>query len=164
MDTKEQTTRKRNTHDGHAIKRLRLDRQMSQAQLGQLIGFTQQSISNYEDQQVIEDEILQRFAKALDVSVDFIKELEEDKPMTYYIENNTFTGNSAATVGSDTVNNMVDEKLYKTILEQVEKLYATNLKQIENMHATNTRLYQECIVSTQKDIAELKEKLSQLKK
>ncbi|WP_106827816.1 helix-turn-helix domain-containing protein [Parabacteroides pacaensis] len=164
MNTKEKTKEKRNTHYGHAIKRLRLDRQLSQAELGQKIGFTQQSISKYEDLPVIEDEILNRFAKGLDVSVDLIKELEEDKPMIFYIENNTFSGNTAATVGSDIVNNMADEKLYKTILEQVEKLYNTNLKQIENLHTTNTRLYQECIVSTQKEINDLKEKLSQLKK
>ncbi|WP_106830527.1 helix-turn-helix domain-containing protein [Parabacteroides pacaensis] len=165
MDTKEKTKEKRDTHHGHAIKRLRLDRQLSQAQLGQKIGFTQQSISNYEDLPVIEDEILNRFAKGLDVSVDLIKELEEDKPMTYYIENNTFSDYGSIMTGNgSTVNSTVDEKLYKSLLEQVQKLYDTNLKQIENLHATNTRLYQECIVSTQKEINDLKEKLSQLKK
>nr|MBD3622001.1 XRE family transcriptional regulator [Sunxiuqinia sp.] len=60
---------------------------------------------NYEHKKVIDDDMLEKFAKVLNVAPDVIKELEED-PVTVIIENNTFEKGSAA--GINTINNNSD--------------------------------------------------------
>lgn len=86
------------------------------------IGMAQQTVCRYEEQPVLEDEILQIFAKGLSVSVDFIKELEEEKSLSYYIEGNPISENkqSEIIVSNDgTINNQADKALY-ALLEQMQ--------------------------------------------
>ena len=139
METeKKETVKRPNRHQGHAIKRLRIDKGLSQKQLGELVHIVQQRISFYEEQEEIDDEMLERFAQALGVTTDLIKELEDDKPFAYYIENNTVTNENNttengnfATVGSLegglNTNNYVDKALY-TALEQMQKLYESSMQ------------------------------------
>lgn len=88
MDTREQHLK--NTHHGHAVKRFRQTLGMKQETLAAELGISQSLISLYEGKAVIEDEMIEKFARALDVAPAFIKELEED-PVTVIIENNTFS-------------------------------------------------------------------------
>lgn len=155
METKEMTSKR--THHGHAIRKLRLDKKLSQGELGNMVGYGQQRISYYEEKEKIDDELLQRFAKALDVSTDLIKELEDDKPLAYYIQNNTISDNkdnSTNSVGigaTITTTNQTDKALYAS-LEQMQKLYENSIQ-----------LYKQLLESTQEKIANLENELSQLK-
>ncbi len=80
---------KRNTHHGHAIKRYRHTLGIKQEALAMDMGVSQALVSLYEKKKVIEDDMLEKFAEALKIAPEFIKELEED-PVTFIIENNTF--------------------------------------------------------------------------
>lgn len=102
MDIKERP--QKNTHHGHAIKRIRHTMGIKQSTLAEMMGITQAKVSNFEQKKVIEDEIIERFAKALNVAPKFIKELEED-PVTVIIEHNTFEEGSAAAYMSIINNN-----------------------------------------------------------
>ncbi len=88
IDKKEE----KNTHHGHAIKRFRHTLGIKQEALAMEIGTSQATVSMYESKKVIEDEIIEKFAKALGVSPQLIKELEED-PVMVIVENNTFENN-----------------------------------------------------------------------
>jgi DNA-binding transcriptional regulator YiaG len=93
METKERTLK--NTHHGHAIKRIRHTLGIKQEVLADMMGTTQARISNCEQKKELEDEMINRFAKALNVVPELIRELEED-PVTVIIENNTFEKRSGA--------------------------------------------------------------------
>lgn len=73
-------------HHGNNIKRIRREKGIKQEKLSSLVNLSQQTVSRYESMKTIDDEMLDRFAKALDVSADDIRSLEE--PMTIVIENN----------------------------------------------------------------------------
>jgi len=88
METAEK--REKRTHHGHALKRVRMTLGVKQETLAVELGMTQAMISTYEGKKVIEDNMLQKFATALGVSAEFIRELEED-PVTVFIENNNNT-------------------------------------------------------------------------
>ncbi|WP_106832268.1 helix-turn-helix domain-containing protein [Parabacteroides pacaensis] len=154
-------------HHGHAVKRLRQDKRMSQADLGKEIGMVQSRVCYYESLEKISDDILERFAKVLNVSVDFIKEMEEDKPLMYYIENNTVTnennttesGSSLGNInGNSTLNNHIDKSLY-TALEQMQKLYESSMQLYNN----SMQLYNEHLKSTEEKISTLEKEISRLK-
>lgn len=110
MQTKEQTLK--NTHHGHAVKRIRHSLGIKQEVLADMIGTTQARISNYEQKKVLEDEIVDKLAKALNVAPKLIKELEED-PVTVIIENNTFEkgNNNVGYVTDNTINNNPIEQI-----------------------------------------------------
>ena len=93
METKERTLK--NTHHGHAIKRIRHTLGIKQEVLADMMGTTQARISNCEQKKELEDEMINRFAKALNVVPELIRELEED-PVTVIIEHNTFEKRSGA--------------------------------------------------------------------
>ncbi len=102
METKEQTLK--NTHHGHAVKRFRHALGIKQEVLADMMGTTQARVSNCEQKKVLEDEMIDKFAKALNVTPELIKELEED-PVTVIIENNTFEeGSVVGNVGSTSEN------------------------------------------------------------
>ena len=97
METKEHTSR--NTHHGHAVKRFRHTLGKKQEALASEMGLSQALISTYEQRKVLSDDVIERFAKALNVAPELIKELEED-PVTFIIENNTFENGSVCLSGS----------------------------------------------------------------
>lgn len=90
----------KNTHHGHAVKRFRHTLGMKQDILAVQLGTSQAMVSTYESKKVIEDEMIEKFAKVLGVSPGLIKELEED-PVTVIVENtnNTFGENDKVNQG-----------------------------------------------------------------
>ena len=81
------------THHGHSVSRIRRSQGMKQSTLGELLGISQQAISDYEQKQVIDDSMLEKIAAALSISPEIIKNLEDD-PLTLIFENNnTFKDN-----------------------------------------------------------------------
>lgn len=112
MEVEEKAKEQRNTHYGHTIKRLRRDLGLSQKELGDRVGMVQQNVSIYEEQKRIDDELLQRFANALAVPVKLIQMMEDDKPLAYYVENNTITDNTVENVQTSTIaSNIVNENV-----------------------------------------------------
>lgn len=149
---------KSQTHHGHAIKRLRRDRGLSQKDLASLIGMSAQTLSSYEARDVIKDDILERVAKGLNVSVDLIKELEEDKTLAFYIENNTVTNeNSSNFMGNNTVGtieNPKEDKSLEIAFNKLEKAYQNSQKQYES----TIEAYKEMVEILKKENQELKER------
>lgn len=110
-------------HHGHNIKRVRRLKDMNQDVLADTVSMSQQTVSRYEAMKEIDDEILVRFAKALDIPVEQLKNTEENAPMIY-IENNNFESENT---GSGTINTAagiqdVDANYYNPI-EKVTELY-----------------------------------------
>lgn len=103
METVEQRSRNKNTHHGHAVKRFRTTLGKKQEALAADMGISQTLVSFYEKKQVIEDDMIDKFAKALNVAPELIKELEED-PVTFIIENNTFENGSVGNIASTNEN------------------------------------------------------------
>ena len=97
MEPKEQKIK--NTHHGHAIKRFRHTLGIKQEALAAEMRLSQALISTYEQRKVLNDDVIERFAKALNVAPELIKELEED-PVTFIVENNTFENGSVNNIAS----------------------------------------------------------------
>lgn len=92
MNTK-QPTDGLGVHHGRNIRSARIKRNLKQEALAELVHMTQQNVSRYESTKVIEDKTLEKFAKALDVSVEDLKTMQE--PMPLIVENNNYMDNGS---------------------------------------------------------------------
>ncbi|MFA7492974.1 MAG: helix-turn-helix transcriptional regulator [Proteiniphilum sp.] len=90
METVEQISK--NRHHGHAIRRIRHTLGIKQEALAADMEISQALVSFYEKKKVIEDDMVEKFAKALNIAPELIKNLEED-PVTVIIENNNIETN-----------------------------------------------------------------------
>lgn len=119
METKEKSLK--NTHHGHAIKRIRHAMGIKQDALAVDMGISQGQISAYEQRKDIDDEAIKKFAKVLNVAPELIKELEED-PVTVIIENNTLengnivAGNNIENFNPDPIDRIIELAKEKTAL------------------------------------------------
>lgn len=83
-------------HHGRNIRNIRIKRNLKQEALAGLVHMTQQNVSRYEGTKVIDDKTLEKFAKALDVTVEDLKTTEDPSPLL--VENtNTYSGNDTVT-------------------------------------------------------------------
>ncbi|HBI01725.1 MAG TPA: helix-turn-helix transcriptional regulator [Flavobacterium sp.] len=71
-------------HIGRNISRIRELRQMKQEALAQAMGVSQQTVSNLENSETIDDEKLSEVAKALGVSPEGIKQFSEEAVFNYF--------------------------------------------------------------------------------
>lgn len=78
-------------HIGKKISRIRELRGMKQEALAAALGVSQQSVSNIENSETIEDLKLQEVAKALGVTIEAIKNFSEEAAINYF---NSFYDNS----------------------------------------------------------------------
>ena len=81
------STETKTKHIGRNISRLRELRGIKQDALAFAIGLSQQTISNIENSEIVDDEKLQLIAKELGVSVEAIKNFTEENVINYF---NTF--------------------------------------------------------------------------
>jgi transcriptional regulator with XRE-family HTH domain len=116
-------------HLGRNISRLRELRGMKQLALADAMGVSQQTISNMESSENIEDEKLAQVAKALEVSVDAIKNFSEEGVINYF-NNFNDTKNSQVNFGNNCTFNPLDKlieayeenkKLYERLIEELRK-------------------------------------------
>ncbi|WP_165042566.1 helix-turn-helix domain-containing protein [Dysgonomonas sp. ZJ709] len=121
-------------HHGHNIRDIRRGKGIKQESMADMVHLSQQTVSRYESAQVIDDEMLERFAKALDVSVEEIKTMEEEAGIN--IEN--VCENKTVNIGVQNFNSPINEiielcnqkvELYERLLE-VEKGKITWLEKI----------------------------------
>lgn len=107
-------------HIGRNISRIRELREMKQEALAMAIGVSQQTISNIENSETVDEDKLQEIAKALGVSTEAIKSFSEEAVINYF--NNNFYDNSHSTVGNTLCTfNPLDKVV--ALYEEKEKLY-----------------------------------------
>lgn len=136
---------KETAHHGHNLKRERMRRGIKQEAMASLAGVSQSTISKYESTETLDDDLLERFAKALEIPVEKLKNAQYESP-TFVIENNTFENNDKATAGEI---NMRDENItYNNPLDKVVELYERLLQDQKDK-----------VVTLEKRINELEEEL-----
>ncbi|MNQ22860.1 helix-turn-helix protein [compost metagenome] len=113
-------------HIGRNISRIRELKGMKQEALAIAIGVSQQSVSNIEASEIIEDEKLIDVANALGVTVEAIKNFSEEGVINYFnsfneaVNNSHFGNNNYCTFNPlDKLMELVEEnrKLYERLLE-----------------------------------------------
>lgn len=111
-------TKKRN--DGYSVKRLREILGIKQEDLADKLQISQQTISKIEQKDILEDDLLNNIAKALNVSVEAIKNFSEDAALN--IISNSFTSNDTSTL------NAVNYQCSFNPLDKIIELYERMLK------------------------------------
>ncbi|WP_442787239.1 helix-turn-helix domain-containing protein [Flavobacterium suncheonense] len=110
-------------HIGRKISRIRELRDMKQEALAAALGVSQQTISNIENSETIEEEKLQEIAKVLGVTAEGIRNFNEETVLN--IISNTFTSHDSSTINAINIQpnfNPLDKvlELYERLL-QAEK-------------------------------------------
>jgi transcriptional regulator with XRE-family HTH domain len=110
-------------HIGRNISRIRELREMKQEALATAIGVSQQTISNIENSETVEDDKLQEIAKALGVSPEAIKNFSEEGVINYF--NNFYDNSFANSQGTFNSTNCTFNPLDKLIeaYEENKSLY-----------------------------------------
>ncbi|WP_303925634.1 helix-turn-helix domain-containing protein [Draconibacterium sediminis] len=103
-------------HHGRNIKRLREMLGVKQEFIANELNMTQQAISKLEQKEKIEDEILERVSKVLNIPLDAIKNLNEEATTNYIntFYNNQGNGFFANNVTFNPIDKIVD--LYERLL------------------------------------------------
>lgn len=110
-------------HDGRSVKRIREILQVKQITLASALGedWNQKKISQLEDKEVIDSELLDQVARALNVSTEAIRNFNEEA--TFNIFSNTYHENSSSVHYTF---NPIDKLI--EIFEENKKLYEQLLK------------------------------------
>lgn len=121
-------------HIGRNISRIRELREMKQEALAIAIGVSQQTISNIENSETIEDDKLQQIAEALGVSVEGIKNFSDEAVLN--VISNTFNSNDNSTLNAINLQpsfNPLDKvvELFERLVE-AEKDKVTYLEKLLN--------------------------------
>lgn len=143
METeKEQEVKVRNVHHGHNIRLARMLKNLKQEDLAEKVNTTQPNVSKHENAAALDDELLQRYAKALDVSVEALKTWE-DNAQTVVFENITNNDNAGAhanigfTENDNEVNhfNPIEKisELYERLLQQKDDKFSAVEKRLQNL-------------------------------
>ena len=148
-------------HHGRNIRRTRIEKNMNQEGLSELVHLSQPAVSKYEKMRVIDDEMLQRFARALNVPFDYLKTLEEDA-QTVVFENNTVndseqnTGGAKINIGTvksyteDTDSSNDNRVNNFNPIDKITELYERLLKEKDEKYAALERRLQHIEESLQK--------------
>ncbi|PXV68954.1 DNA-binding XRE family transcriptional regulator [Dysgonomonas alginatilytica] len=114
-------TKKRN--DGYSVKRLREILGVKQEDLADKLQVSQQTISKIEQKDILEDELLNNIAKALNVSVEAIKNFSDEAAIN--IIANTFQ--------DEAVSYAIHYKCTFNPLDKVIELYDGKIELLERM-------------------------------
>lgn len=128
-------TATKNNHIGRKISRIRELRGMKQETLAVELGISQQSVSNLEQSETIEDEKLEEIATALGVTKEGIKQFNEESIFNYF---NSFHDSSAFNTHCtfNPLDKLMDayeenRKLYERLLQAEKDKVAYLEKQIK---------------------------------
>ena len=109
-------------HHGRNVKRLREMLGIKQETLAEGLGLSQQTVSRFESQEELEDDILNKIANVLHVQVEAIKSFDEDVAIN--IIHNTFTSNdNSIAINFNPIDKVV--RLYDEKIELYERLLKT---------------------------------------
>ena len=107
------------SHIGRKISKIRELRGIKQEALAQAIGVSQQTVSNLENSETIDEVLLEKVANALDVSVEGIKNFSEEAVLN--IIGNTYHVDNSSAVNYGCTFNPLDKVV--ALFEEKEKLY-----------------------------------------
>lgn len=138
-------------HHGRNIRRTRIEKDMNQDVLSGLVHLSQPAVSKYEKMRVIDDEMLHRFARALDVPFEYLKSLEEDA-QTVVFENITNNGNAGANANIGFVNEVGEDSRVNNFnpIDKITELYERLLKEKDEKYAALEHRLQHIEQSLQK--------------
>lgn len=121
MQIMEETVVKKNNH-GANVRRWREWRGINQDVLADKIGVSQATLSGYEKKEKLEQEILVKIAKALDIPVEALTELGQDA--TINIISSTLHDNAGSVIYNPTFNpiDKIVELYDKLLLAEKEKV------------------------------------------
>lgn len=111
-------------HLGRKISKIRELRGMKQEALAIALGVSQQTVSNIENSEKVEEALLEKVAKALEVSVEGIKNFSEEAVLN--IIGNTYNVDNSSAVNYGCTFNPLDKVV--ALFEEKEKLYERLLK------------------------------------
>ena len=92
-------------NQGLNIRRIRTAKQMKQDTFAQKLGVTQQMVSLYEGQEVVDDQILEKCATALDVPVEVLKNMPAEEGGTIVIFKDFLQSSDTSTLTNEQVIN-----------------------------------------------------------
>lgn len=126
----EVSEKKKIIHQGRNIRITRESKGLYQKELGDKINKNQSDISKIENQEIIEDELLEQIALALEVPTDFLRNFDLDTATKTY--NNTTTINSPES-SNELVNNQGEGKqeninIYNYPIEEFKDFAENTLK------------------------------------
>ena len=119
-------TKTKNNHIGRKIGRIRELRGMKQESLAEVLGISQQAVSNIENSEKVEDDKLGQIAKALGVTKEGIENFSEEA--VFNVINNTFKDNS-----SNNNNYLCTINPIEKIVELYERLLQAEKDKVEFM-------------------------------
>ena len=120
MNSETTQPKPKEVHHGKNAKCLREIMDMKQGILAEELGLSQQSVSRIENQEVLDDDLLDKIAKALKVPVEAIKNF--DKEAFINVINNTFNSNDNSTM------NAINHNCNLHSLDKITELYERMLK------------------------------------
>ncbi|WP_165026232.1 helix-turn-helix domain-containing protein [Dysgonomonas sp. ZJ279] len=107
------------THHGHNVRRMREVLGIKQGALAIMLDMPQQTLSDKEAKEIIDDETLDKISKALNVPLKVLQEMKED-PATIIFDHPTFAEGSIGNVGGDSIQyNSPVEKIIELTNEKV---------------------------------------------
>ena len=121
------TTTAKPKHIGRNISRIRELRGMKQEALAMAIGVSQQSVSNIEGSESIDEEKLQAIAEVLGVSAEAIKNYSDETVLN--VINNTFSSHDSSTINA--VNIQPNFNPLDKVVELYERLVQAEKDKVE---------------------------------
>ncbi|OOV17322.1 helix-turn-helix domain-containing protein [Flavobacterium sp. LM4] len=114
-------------HIGRNISRIRELRGMKQEALAVAIGVSQQSVSNIEGSEIVDEEKLKAIAEVLGVSAEAIKNYSDETVLN--VINNTFTSNDSSTINA--INIQPNFNPLDKVVELYERLVQAEKDKVE---------------------------------
>ncbi|WP_162846976.1 helix-turn-helix domain-containing protein [Mucilaginibacter gracilis] len=116
-------------HLGHNIAKLRGIRRLPQKDIAKKLSMTQQEYSKVEKSASVDEDKLILIAEALDVSLDAIKNFNDEAAINIFNTNTTLNDNSAANIGNKSVNTFNPIEKLMEMVDENKKLYQQLLKE-----------------------------------
>ena len=126
-----ETPTKSNAPIGRKISRIRELKGIKQEALAAELGVSQQTVSRMEQSETIEDEVLEKVAKALGVTTEGIKNFSEDAVVNYFNTFNDHSFNNGAYNAFGCHFNPIEKWL--EVVEENKKLYAEKVALLERL-------------------------------
>ncbi len=132
--------KERKSHHGDNLVLARKWKKMTQSDVADKVGLHQTEISTLEKQEIIDEVLLERIAKAMEIPVSFFTDFDMGEQIKTYINNSTNTqDNNFAENSHDTVNqNISDQYNYYTgedMSEVSDKILKIQKELLEDKHA-----------------------------
>lgn len=112
------------TNRGENVRRWRSILSLTQEELAEKLNIAQPKVSNLEQQEVIDDEILEEISKAIGIPVKLLKECDHEDNMTKIINFfNSDSGTQTLIENQHQINNPIEKisELYERIVELTAK-------------------------------------------